>query len=500
MSNKIQLVVESVSNEKDIPKEVVFEALEVALETATKKKYDLEKEYKVTIDRATGEYATVRRWLVVPDTDQGLENPHAEMSYSAAKELEPTVDIGGFIEEPVESIEFGRIAAQTAKQVIMQRLRMAKREQVIRDYEARIGELLIGQVKKVTRDYVIVDLGNNIEAMLRRNHMLPRETMRVSDRVRAYLEGTQKDQRGPQLTLSRTAPQMLVELFKIEVPEIGDGLIELKGAARDPGARAKIAVLAKDNRIDPVGACVGMRGSRVQAVSNELGGERIDIVLWDENPAQYVINALAPAEVSSIIMDDDAKSMDVIVSESQLPAAIGRNGQNVRLAGQLTGWELNIMTDEQAQAKEQDEMATLLAMFCSNLSIEEELAMTLVESGLNSIEEIAYLPVDELMDALEGITEEQLTELRDKAQTYLKSISSTGARGSNKEPSTELLKIEGLERHIAYRLANHNILTVEDLAECAVDDLLEIEGIDREKASKYIMAARAPWFEASQPK
>jgi N utilization substance protein A len=500
MSNKIQLVVESVSNEKDIPKEVVFEALEVALETATKKKYGLEKEFKVTIDRATGEYATVRRWLVVTDTSQGLENPHAEMSYSAAKELDPKVENGGFIEEPVESIEFGRIAAQTAKQVIMQRLRMAKREQVIRDYEARIGELLIGQVKKVTRDYVIVDLGNNIEAILRRNSMLPRETMRVSDRVRAYLEGTQKDQRGPQLTLSRTAPQMLIELFKIEVPEIGDGLIELKGAARDPGARAKISVLAKDNRIDPVGACVGMRGSRVQAVSNELGGERVDIVLWDENPAQYVINALAPAEVSSIIMDDDAKSMDVIVSEAQLPAAIGRNGQNVRLASQLTGWELNIMTDAQAQAKEQDEMATLLAMFSTNLEIEEELAMSLVEAGLNSIEEIAYLPVDELLEELEGVTEEQLTVLREKAQSSLKSQASKGSRSSNKEPTAELLNMEGLERHIAYRLANHNILTLDDLAECSVDDLLEIEGIDRDKASKYIMAARAPWFEANQPK
>lgn len=496
MSNEIRLVVEAISNEKDVSPDVVFGALEVALESATKKKYGLEKEFKVSIDRKSGNYTTVRRWLVVEDTDQGLMNPHAEMSYSAAQEWQPGVQLGDFVEDSVDSVEFGRIAAQTARQVIMQQLRAAKREQIIREYESRVGELLMGVVKKVTRENVILDFNNNVEGLLRRSDMLPREIFRVGDRVRAYLKGTQHEQRGPQLLLSRTAPQMLVELFRIEVPEIGDGAIELKAAARDPGIRAKIAVLAKDMRIDPVGACVGMRGSRVQAVTNELGGERVDIVLWDDNPAQFVINAIAPAEVISIIVDDDAKSMDVIVADDMLSAAIGRNGQNVRLASQLTGWDLNIISETDAKARDEKEMDALFQLFKNTLEVEDDVVIALVESGLSSIEEIAYLS-DEEVSGVEGVSEEVFVALREKARSVLKGQVAGGAAvsGVHREPSAEVLALADMPRHIAYRLANQNICTLEDLAECAIDDLTSIEGIDEALAAQLIMAARAPWFE-----
>ena len=496
MSNEIRLVVDAISNEKDISPDVVFGALEVALESATKKKYGLEKEFKVEIERKSGNYTTVRRWLVVEDTDQGLANPHAEMSYSAANEWQPGIQLGDFIEEPVDSVEFGRIAAQTARQVIMQQLRSAKRDQIIKEYESRVGELLIGVVKKVTRENVVLDFNNGVEGLLRRSDMLPREMVRVGDRVRGYLKGTQQEQRGPQLLLSRTAPQMLTELFKIEVPEIGDGAIELKGAARDPGVRAKIAVLAKDTRIDPVGACVGMRGSRVQAVTNELGGERVDIILWDDNPAQFVINAIAPAEVISIIVDDDARSMDVIVSDEMLSAAIGRSGQNVRLASQLTGWDLNIISEGDAKSRDEKEMDALFQLFKNALELEDEVAIALVESGLSSIEEIAYLADEELAN-IEGMSEESFSALRDKARLVLKQQSQQGVSPStvNKEPSADLLGLEHMQRHIAYRLANHNICTSEELAECSIDELTSIDGIDEAFAAQLIMAARAPWFE-----
>ena len=498
MNNEIRLVVDAISNEKDISPEVVFEALEMALEMATKKRYGMEKEFKVTIDQKTGDYTTVRRWTVVADTDTGLENPRSEMTFSAAESLEPGIQLGEFIEESVDSIEFGRIAAQIAKQVIMQKLRAAKREQIMQDYEARVGELMMATVKKVTRENVILDVGNNVEGLLRRTDMLPREIMRVGDRIRAYLMGTQPEQqRGPQLLLSRTCPEMLIELFKIEVPEIGEGAIQLKSAARDPGVRAKIAVLAKDTRIDPIGACVGMRGARVQAVSNELFGERVDIILWDANPAQFVINAIAPAEVASIVVDDDARSMDVIVTNEQLAIAIGRNGQNVRLASQLTGWEINVMSETEAESRDQRTMQALFELFKTTLEIEDVLATALVEAGLTSIEEIAYVADDELL-ALEGMTPETLAALREKARKSLKSQGTDAAHeviGLQKEPAPAMLALPGMVRHIAYRLANHNISTLEDLAECSIDELLEIEGINEEIAAQYIMAARAPWFE-----
>lgn len=501
MNPEIRLVVDAVSNEKNVPKEIVFEALEAALESASKKRYGADWEFKVVINRINGDYETFRAWTVIDEnaTNEegevvGVINPNAELTLSEAQEKKADAKIGEQILEAVPSVEFGRIAAQIAKQVIMQRLRAAKRDQIADEYRARIGELVAGTVKKVTRENIIIELGNNAEALLRRQDMLPREIVRVGDRVRAYLQDVRDDQRGPQLIISRTCPEMLIELFKIEVPEIGDGLIELKGAARDPGVRAKIAVLAKDNRIDPIGACVGMRGARVQAVSSELGGERVDIVLWDENPAQFVINAIAPAEVVSIIIDDDAHSMDVIVADEQLSAAIGRSGQNIRLASQLTGWELNVISQNQAQTRDQEEFEKLSQLFMQHLLVSPEIAGNLVEAGFTSIEEIAYVPTQELME-VEGMDEGLLSSLRERAKDTLltKAIAEEERLGEN-APASDLLEVEGMDKHLAYTLANHGIVTRDDLAEQAVDDLLEIEGIDEVRAAKLIMAARAHWF------
>lgn len=501
MNTEIRLVVDAVSNEKNVSKEIVFEALEAALESASKKLYGANWEFKVVINRNTGDYETFRVWNVVDENAVnedgeivGIQNPDAELTLSEAKEKKKDAKIGDTITELVPSIEFGRIAAQIAKQVIMQRLRAAKRDQIADEYRARIGELVAGTVKKVTRDNVIIELGGNAEALLRRSDMLPREIVRVGDRVRAYLQDVRPELRGPQLVISRTCPEMLIELFKIEVPEIGDGLIELKGAARDPGSRAKIAVLAKDNRIDPIGACVGMRGARVQAVSGELGGERVDIVLWDDNPAQYVINSIAPAEVVSIIIDDDAKSMDVIVADEQLSAAIGRNGQNIRLASMLTGWELNVISQNQAQTRDQEEFEKLSQLFVHHLQVSPEIAESLVEAGFTSIEEIAYVPVQELME-VEGMDEALLSTLRERAKDSLltKAIAQEERLGEH-APSSDLLEVEGMDKHLAYTLAQKGVVTREDLAEQSVDDLLDIEGMNQERAGKLIMAARAHWF------
>tara|TARA_R110002110_G_scaffold415562_1_gene651050 strand:- start:15512 stop:17029 length:1518 start_codon:yes stop_codon:yes gene_type:complete len=502
MNNEIKLVVDVVSNEKNVPQEVVFEALEAALESATKKLNGAEWDVKVNINRATGEYNTFRVWTIVDENAEddegypvGIQNPEAELTLSQGQEKKTDVEIGDKIEEAIESVAFGRIAAQTAKQVIMQRLRAAKREQIADEYAKKIGQLVSGSVKKVTRDFIVVDLGNNAEGLLPRSEMLPKEMLRIGDRIRALLQEVKKDQRGPQLLISRTCPEMLIELFKIEVPEIGDGLIEVKGAARDPGARAKIAVLAKDTRIDPVGACVGMRGARVQAVSNELGGERVDIVLWDADPAQYVINALAPAEISSIIFDEDKEAMDVIVEEDQQSSAIGRGGQNVRLAAQLTDWELNVVSEKQAEEREQEEMERLSTLFMNDLQVSEAMAIALVESGFTSIEEVAYVPMQELME-VEGMEEEALTSLRERAKDYLLTQAiEQEERVDEKAPTEDLLTLEGMDKSLAYQLANHNILTRDDLAELAVDDLVEIaEELNEEKAAKLIMAARAHWF------
>ncbi|UVL19993.1 transcription termination factor NusA [Pseudomonas sp. B21-044] len=493
MSKEVLLVVESVSNEKGVPPGVIFEALEVALATATKKRFEDEVDLRVEINRHTGSYETFRRWTVVDEND--LDDPAIETWLEKIQDTHPDAKIGDVIEEKIESIEFGRIAAQTAKQVIVQKVREAERAQVVDAYRERVGEIISGTVKKVTRDNVIVDLGNNAEALLAREDIIPRETFRVGVRLRALLKEIRTENRGPQLILSRTAPQMLIELFRIEVPEIAEGLIEVMAASRDPGSRAKIAVRSKDKRIDPQGACIGMRGSRVQAVSGELGGERVDIVLWDENPAQFVINAMSPAEVAAIIVDEDAHAMDIAVAEDNLAQAIGRGGQNVRLASQLTAWTLNVMTEKDIQAKQQAETGDILRNFVEELEVDEELAQVLVDEGFTSLEEIAYVPLEEMLN-IDGFDEDIVNELRARAKDRLltKAIA-TEEKLADAHPAEDLLSLEGMDKDLAAELAVRGVVNREDLAEQSIDDLLDIDGIDEERAGKLIMAARAHWFE-----
>ncbi len=495
MSKEILLVVEAVSNEKDVEAQVIFEALEAAIAMATKKKYGIEMEVRIDIDRKTGEYETFRRWEVIEDTDQGMEFPLRQISLSAAEEMDSGVEIGDYVEEQIESIEFGRIAAQTAKQVIVQKVREAERNKIASAYESRVGELLTGVVKRASRDAIILDLGSNAEAIIPREEMMPRESFRPGDRVRGFLYSVNREVRGPQLFMSRTRPEMLIELFRIEVPEIAEELIEIIGAARDPGSRAKISVKTGDKRIDPVGACVGMRGSRVQAVSNELNGERVDIVLYDDNVAQYVINAMSPAEVASIVVDEDKHMMDIAVAEDNLAQAIGRSGQNVRLASELTGWELNVMTSEEAEEKSQSEVLEIRDSFIKDLDIDEELATILVEEGFTSLEEVAYVPIAEMLE-IEDFDEDLVEELRSRAKDVLltKAIAKEEELEAG-EPAEDLLNMDGMDRHLAYELAAKGIVTMEDLAEQSVDELLEFEGLDEEKAAQLIMTARAPWFE-----
>jgi N utilization substance protein A len=493
MSKEILLVVDSVSNEKGVPKEVIIDALEVALATATKKRYEEDVDLRVSIDVTSGEYSTFRRWRVIGDNDE-MEFPAALLHITDAEEKDETLQVGDYYEIPVESVEFGRIAAQTAKQVIVQKVREAERAQVVEAYLSRVGELVNGQVKKVTRDAVIVDLGNNAEAVLPREDWIPRETFRVGDRLRALLKEIRPEARGPQLALSRISPVMLIELFKIEVPEIADGVIEILGAARDAGSRAKIAVKTNDGRIDPIGACVGMRGSRVQAVSGELGNERIDIVLWDDNVAQLAINAMSPAEVVSIVVDEETRSMDIAVSADNLAQAIGRGGQNVKLASELVGWELNIMTEEQAAEKHDEEAGTVMETFMAQLDVDEDVAVVLVEEGFSTLEEIAYVPIEEMI-AIEGFDEDIVEELRTRAKSALTLIELANEEElGSVEPAADLLEMEGMDKRLAYVLAKAGIVTMEDLAEQAVDDLLDIEGMEEARAGELIMTARAPWF------
>lgn len=493
MSKEVLLVVESVSNEKGVPPNVIFEALELALATATKKRFEDEVDLRVEINRHTGSYETFRRWTVVEEND--LDDPAIETWPSKVAQTHPGAKVGDVVEEKIESIEFGRIAAQTAKQVIVQKVREAERAQVVDAYRERLGEIISGTVKKVTRDNVIVDLGNNAEALLAREDIISRETFRVGVRLRALLKEIRTENRGPQLILSRTAPEMLIELFRIEVPEIAEGLIEVMAASRDPGSRAKIAVRSKDKRIDPQGACIGMRGSRVQAVSGELGGERVDIVLWDDNPAQFVINAMSPAEVAAIIVDEDAHAMDIAVGADNLAQAIGRGGQNVRLASQLTGWTLNVMTESDIQAKQQAETGDILRNFIDELEVDEELAQVLVDEGFTSLEEIAYVPLEEMLN-IDGFDEEIVNELRARAKDRLltKAIA-TEEKLADAHPAEDLLSLEGMDKDLAMELAVRGVITREDLAEQSIDDLLDIDGIDEDRAGKLIMAARAHWFE-----
>ena len=494
MSKEILLVAEAVSNEKQVPREKIFEALEYALASATKKKNEGEIEVRVCIDRTTGDFDTFRRWEVIPD-DQPQENPYAEMTLSAAQVDEPDVVVGDFVEEQIESIAFDRITTQTAKQVIVQKVREAERAQMIAEYEDRVGDLVTGTVKKVNRDNIIIDLGNNAEGVIFRDDMLPRETFRPGDRVRGLLYVIRPEARGAQLFVSRTHPDMLVELFRLEVPEIAEETLEIKSAARDPGSRAKIAVKTNDKRLDPVGACVGMRGSRVQAVSGELGGERVDIVLWDENPAQFVINAMAPAEVASIVVDEDNGTMDVAVEADNLAQAIGRSGQNVRLASQLTGWELNVMTVEDLNSKHAEENAKVIDVFTVGLDIDEDFATVLVDEGFTTLEEVAYVPVNELL-AIDGLDEDTVEELRNRARATLttQALANEESLEAN-EPKEELLNLEGMERHVAFVLASRGITDLEELAEQGTDDISDIEELDEAKAGELIMAARnIVWF------
>ncbi len=493
MNKDILLVVDTVSNEKGVDKGVIFEALESALASATRKKHGGDIDVRVAIDRDTGDYEAFRRWEVVAD-DYEQDAPTRQISETGAQGDEPDKVAGDFIEEPMEPVEFGRIAAQTAKQVIVQKVREAERERVAEAYRERVGELLMGIVKRVERAGMYLDLGNNAEAFVPREEMIPREAVRAGDRVRGYLKEVRSEARGPQLFVSRTAPQLLIELFKLEVPEVGQGLIEIKGAARDPGLRAKIAVLSKDPRLDPVGACVGMRGSRVQTVSNELAGERVDIILWDENPAQFVINAMSPADVTSIVVDEDQGSMDLVIESEKLSLAIGRNGQNVRLASELTGWSLNVMDEEQAEQKSEQESQTTRQMFQAQLTVDEEVANILVQEGFTSVEEVAYVPESELLE-IEEFDADIVAELRNRARDALltRAIANEEALGGN-EPARELLDMEGMDEATAWQLAAKEITTLEELAEQAVDDLIEIDGIDEDWAARMIMRAREPWF------
>lgn len=498
MNKEILLVVEAVSNEKGVDSDVIFQAIEAALETATKKRANEEIDVKVTINRKTGSYKTIRRWLVIENDQTDIEeevSPLTHLTLEEARKQNPHIKIGDYIEEPMESVEFGRIAAQKAKQVIVQKVLEAERAQVVNAYKERLGQLITGTVKKVTRDYILLDLGNNAEAMLPRTEMIPHEAMRMGDRVRAYLYEIRSDLKGPQMAVSRIRPAMIMELFKIEVPEVGEELIEIKAAARDPGSRAKIAVKTNDGRIDPIGACIGMRGSRVQAVSSELGGERVDIILWDDNPAQLVINAMAPAEVASIIVDEDSHTMDLAVKEEQLSQAIGRNGQNVRLASELTGWKLNVMSEEQAKAKTTAEAEKVLIFFKEKLEVDDDIAAILAEEGFTSLEEIAYVPIQEMLE-IEGFDAELVDALRERAKAALLTKAIAEEQELEKtEPAEDLLEMEGMDRHLAYVLSNHGITTREDLAEQSVDDLLDITELNEERAAALIMTARKPWFE-----
>lgn len=517
MSKEILLVVDAVSAEKGIGKDIIFEAIEAALASATRKKHGGEIDARVSIDRETGDYSTFRRWEVVPDEGQEqaseeqapaepapTEEPLSEeepFEFSAERHIHLSdargqsseLDLGDYIEEPIESVSFGRIAAQTAKQVIVQKVREAERAQIVDAYKEREGELVTGVVKRMERGNVIVDLGGNAEAAILKEDLIPREAVRPGDRLRGYLKAVRPEPRGPQLFVSRTAPELLIELFRLEVPEIGEGLIEVKAAARDPGSRAKIAVRTNEARIDPVGACVGMRGSRVQAVSNELAGERVDIILWDDNPAKFVVNAMSPADVVSIVVDEDSRTMDVAVSEEQLSQAIGRGGQNVRLASELTGWELNVMTEGQADEKSETEAETLQKMLMEQLDVDEEVAAILVQEGFSSIEEVAYIPTKEMVD-IEEFDEGIVEELRARARDVLLTRA-IASEESEAEPAEDLLSLEGMEPELAQALASHGVTNKEELAEQSVDELVELVGLAQEQAGELIMAARASWFE-----
>lgn len=491
MSKELLLVAEALSNERGVSKEVVLNAIQSALESATRKLSGIDMGVRVKLDPRTGEYETFRFWDVVNEDE--LESADRQFTLEQARERNPALEIGDRIEEPMPSVEFGRIEAQAARQVIMQKVREAERQLVVDQFRAKLGQLIYGTVKKATRDNVIIDLGGKAEAFMPRSEMLPQEMFRTNDRVRALLYEITPQARGPQLYVSRARNEMLIELFRVEVPEIGENIIEIKAAAREPGSRAKIAVKTNDGRIDPVGACVGMRGARVQAVSTELGGERVDIVLWDDNPAQLVINAMAPAEITSIVVDEDSHTMDLAVAKEHLSQAIGRNGQNVRLASQLTGWTLNVMTQEEFESKTKEESNKLVGLFVDTLGIDEELANILVANGFSSLEEIAYVPKEELL-AIDEFDDEIVEELRNRANDSLLTMALSSGQPLGGSPDETLLTMEGMTPELADKLAAKGICSMEDLAEQSVDDLLDVAGMTEKKAAQLIMKAREPWF------
>ncbi len=490
MSREVLLLVDALAREKNVDKEIVFGALEAALASATKKRFgDEEADVRVSIDRNTGEYESFRCWEVMDD--ETFETPELHIKLEEAQKIDPNYQIGEFVEEPLESIDFGRIGAQAAKQVIFQKIRDAEREQILADFMERSEHLVSGTVKRIERGNAIVEFGK-IEALLPRDQMIPKENLRVGDRVRAYLLRVDRTVRGPQIILSRITPQFLIKLFELEVPEIEEGLLEIVSAARDPGSRAKIAVRSNDQRIDPIGTCVGMRGSRVQGVTNELAGERVDIVLWSEDPATSVINALAPAEVTSIVVDEDRHSMDVIVEEENLAQAIGRGGQNVRLAGELTGWEINLMTVEESSQKNEVEFSKIRDLFIAKLDVDEDVADILVKEGFNTLEEVAYVPLDEMLE-IEALDEDTINELRSRARNAL--LNAAIVNEERVEHSIEdLLKMEGVNEETARALAGKGVGTQEQLADLDAEELMEMTGMDEEHANKLIMTARAPWF------
>ena len=490
MSREMLLLVDALAREKNVAKEIVFGALELALASATKKRIHDEAEVRVSIDRNTGNYDSFRRWQVVADSE--YVNEYLQVPLSEAQKGDPDVEAGDFLEEPLEPIDFGRIGAQAAKQVILQKIRDAEREQILSDFLSRGEHIVSGTIKRMERGNAIIEAGK-IEALLPRDQMIPKENLRIGDRVKAYLLRIDRNARGPQIILSRTAPEFVIKLFDLEVPEISDGLMELKACARDPGLRAKIAVKSNDPRVDPIGTCVGLRGSRVTAVRNEIGGENIDIVLWSADPAQFVIGALSPAEVSSIVVDEEKHAMDVVVDEDNLAIAIGRSGQNVRLASELTGWTINLMTQDESAKKSEAEHAVTRVTFMEKLDIDEELADLLIEEGFSTLEEVAYVPLAEMLE-IDGLDEEIVNELRNRARNVLLT-EAIATEEKLENVSEDLIGLEGMTKELAAKLAEHDVKTRDDLAELAVDELTEMTGIDDERAKGLILTARAHWFE-----
>lgn len=492
MTREVLLLVDALAREKNVEKDIVFVALELALASATKKRFHEDADVRVSIDHQTGDYQSLRRWQVVPD--DAVEDSSRQIALSEALQRNPEIKLDEFVEEVLEPVEFGRIGAQAAKQVIFQKIRDAEREQILNDFLERKEFMVTGTIKRMERGNAIIESGR-VEAALPRDQMIPKENLRVGDRVRAYLYKIDRSARGPQLILSRTVPEFLIKLFELEVPEIEEGLLEIKVAARDPGSRAKIAVKSNDPRVDPIGTCVGMRGSRVQAVTGELAGERVDIVLWADDPATFVINALAPAEISSILVDEEKHSMDIVVDEDNLAQAIGRGGQNVRLASELTGWELNIMTMEESQAKNEEEFSVLRQLFMEKLDVDEEVADILVQEGFTTLEEVAYVPLGEMLE-IEAFDEQTVNELRNRARNALLTEAIVSEE-KVEHIAEDLLALEGMDSQTARELAAKGVNTQEDLADLAVDDLVEMVEMDAERARQLIMAARAPWFAAA---